>query len=194
MEKKRKDRKCWLNIWYLFHFHTTQEQWLGSKVRGRERGNRLVWWQRDDVLSFITPNGKSYWEHCSPLHWFSLSWARLIKTPKIHFNERKMISLSGTNCVCFKHMSTCLWERSLVRETWDTAVIFCQVLLDGYGKRRAMLSPCSTKCFSVYLNGRRCFTGKCLTFTVLVCISSHSHTHTHKHTPLQFIEQWCIEK
>lgn len=28
--------------------------------RGRERENRLAWWQRDDGLSFITPNGKSY--------------------------------------------------------------------------------------------------------------------------------------
>lgn len=30
--------------------------WLGEG--GGE--NRLAWWQRDDVLSFIMPNGKSY--------------------------------------------------------------------------------------------------------------------------------------
>ena len=38
-----------------------------------------------------------------------------------------------------------------------------------------MRSPCSIKCFSVYLNCRRYFTGKCLAFTVAV----HTHTHTH---------------
>lgn len=57
-----------------------------------------------------------------------------------------------------------------------------------------MLSPCSTKCFSVYLNGRRCFTGKCLTFTVLVCISSYSHTHTLTQTRTSAVHRAVVHR
>lgn len=58
-------------------------------------------------------------------------------------------------------------------------------------KKPSYDSPCSIKCFSIYLNCRKYFTDKCLT-----SLSVHSRMLSLSHTNilLRFTKRWCIEK